>query len=166
MNSFSLHRVFIGLGSNLGDREHNLQSALSYFNCHEHIDLIDCSAFRETAPWGVLDQPRFINAVAMIRTSLSPFDLLADLKQAERILGRLPSDFRWGPRVIDLDILLYGEEILNSSTLTIPHACLTERIFVMEQIVELDAAAEHPLYRRTISSLLMERKKPLVNSVE
>jgi 2-amino-4-hydroxy-6-hydroxymethyldihydropteridine diphosphokinase len=130
------------------------------------MDLIRHSTFQETRPWGVLNQPHFVNAVAIVRTSLSPHDLLKTLKLAELDLGRSPLGLRWGPRVIDLDILLYDEAIVNSETLTIPHTRLTERIFVMEQIVELDAAARHPLLQRTILSLLTESKMSLVNSVE
>jgi 2-amino-4-hydroxy-6-hydroxymethyldihydropteridine diphosphokinase len=166
MDSECLHTVFVGLGSNLGDREQNLQSARSHLCACPDIELVACSAFKETVPWGVVNQPNFINAVAIIRTALPPHDLLATLKHAERALGRTPSDLRWGPRLIDLDILLYDDEVLESATLTIPHPRLTERIFIMEQIVELDKTARHPLLKRTFLSLLKESKMSLVNSVE
>ncbi len=148
------HTVFIGLGSNLGDREQNLKNALSHLAAHPQTALVRSSAFKETAPWGVTKQPNFINAAALIRTSLPPHDLLDTLKRMELILGRTPSDLRWGPRTIDLDILLYGDLVFSSETLTIPHPRLTERSFVMEQLVELDATVVHPSLGRTILSLL------------
>lgn len=108
----------------------------------------------ETEPWGVSEQPRFINAVAEIATALGPNGLLQALKLAEQSLGRSPSAVRWGPREIDLDILLFGDRIVNEPHLIIPHASLLKRRFVIEQIVELDANVVHPVSGRLLRDLL------------
>ncbi len=156
MPPLQIHRVFIGLGSNLGKREENIRRALSWMEDQEGVQLKAVSALRQTQPWGVTDQPSFVNAAAIIETSLSPGALLALLKVGESALGRAPNARRWGPRVIDLDILLFGEQTIQSEDLVIPHPQLTNRSFVMEQIVELDPAALHPPSGRTVLSLLGE----------
>jgi 2-amino-4-hydroxy-6-hydroxymethyldihydropteridine diphosphokinase len=108
----------------------------------------------ETAPWGIENQPRFINAVAEILTNLDPFDLLLLLKSAEKELGRRNNAIKWGPRIIDLDILLYGEMVIETEELTIPHAQLISRPFVIEQILELDTDVIHPKLRVPIRCFL------------
>jgi 2-amino-4-hydroxy-6-hydroxymethyldihydropteridine diphosphokinase len=108
----------------------------------------------ETEPWGLENQPHFINAVAEILTDLDPVELLAHLKSAEKELGRSANRVKWGPRVIDLDILLYGELVIETEDLTIPHAQLVARPFVLKQIIELDADLIHPKFRVPIRSFL------------
>ena len=100
-------RVFLGLGSNLGNREENLRAALNRIGSLEGTTVEQVSGFRETPPWGVEDQPPFLNAVAEIRTSLEPEALLGAVKEIEAELGRTPT-FRWGPRLIDIDLLVFG----------------------------------------------------------
>jgi 2-amino-4-hydroxy-6-hydroxymethyldihydropteridine diphosphokinase len=136
--------VFISLGSNLGDRVRQIERALEWLGAHPAITPERCSALRETEPWGVVDQPRFINAVALISTTLSPRELLDTLKRAEAELGRKLREQRWGPREIDLDILLFGDLVVEEPDLVIPHERLTERSFVVEQILEVDGNAFHP----------------------
>lgn len=138
-------RVFIGLGSNLGDREERIRRALEWLAFHRDMELVSHTAAVETEPWGDADQPRFLNAVAEIRTTLPPHALLAELKRAEQELGRREGGRRWGPREIDLDILLFGEAIVESAELTVPHAHLLDRPFVLVQLVELDPALAHPV---------------------
>ena len=102
-------RVFLGLGSNLGDREAALRAALERVGGFRETEVVRVSAFVESAPWGVEDQPSFLNAAAEIRTSLLPEELLSAVKAIERELGRVPSR-RWGPRRIDIDLLVYDGE--------------------------------------------------------
>ncbi len=151
-------RAFIGLGSNVGDREANIEAALEWISSHEQIELRSRTELIETEPWGLKDQPSFINAVAEVVTNLGPHQLLGELKRAEGELGRIKASQMWGPREIDLDILLYGEMILNTPELKIPHVHLTEREFVVKQLVSLDADVVHPKFRVPIKSFLFKKK--------
>lgn len=129
-------RVFVGLGSNLGDRELNLRQALKRL---EEVGLVRASSFRETDPVGVTDQPKFLNAAAELATDLSPRELLERLLEIERELGRdRATERRWGPRVIDLDLLLFGEEAIDEPGLTVPHPRLADRRFVLQPLCELN----------------------------
>ncbi|MCU0663670.1 MAG: 2-amino-4-hydroxy-6-hydroxymethyldihydropteridine diphosphokinase [Myxococcota bacterium] len=136
-------KVFVGLGSNLGNGDDNISRALAWLADHAKLELVRHTRVIRTAPWGVLDQPEFRNAVAQLHTELSPHALLDVLKRAEGELGRTPGP-RWGPRVIDLDILLYGEVMCRTDTLEIPHPRLTARRFVVEQLLELEPLATLP----------------------
>jgi 2-amino-4-hydroxy-6-hydroxymethyldihydropteridine diphosphokinase len=127
--------AYIGLGSNLGDREANLRAALERL---AELGALRVSSLRETDPVGVTDQPRFVNAVAELETDLGAGALLGRLLEIERELGRDRSrEERWGPRTIDLDLLLYGNEVLAGPGLTVPHPRLAERRFVLEPLHEL-----------------------------
>jgi 2-amino-4-hydroxy-6-hydroxymethyldihydropteridine diphosphokinase len=123
--------AYIGLGSNLGDREAQLLRAA------ELIGAIRLSPVIETEPWGLEDQPRFLNAVAEIETELAPRALLDLLLDVERQLGRERDGRRWGPRTIDVDLLLYGDEAVAEPGLEIPHPRLQERLFVLEPLAAL-----------------------------
>ena len=133
--------AYVGLGSNLGDREGTLRRALELLA--EHVDVAAVSSFRETDPVGMLEQPRFVNAAARVETDRTPRELLDVLLAAERELGRERRE-RWGPRTIDLDLLLYGGESLDEPGLTLPHPRLHERRFVLEPLAELDPALVVP----------------------
>jgi 2-amino-4-hydroxy-6-hydroxymethyldihydropteridine diphosphokinase len=127
---------YIGLGTNLGDRELNLRRALERL---EELGPVRASSFRETDPVGVTDQPKFLNAAAELATELSPKELLERLLEIERELGRdRATERRWGPRVIDLDLLLFGEEAISEPGLTVPHPRLADRRFVLEPLFELN----------------------------
>jgi 2-amino-4-hydroxy-6-hydroxymethyldihydropteridine diphosphokinase len=142
-------RAFIGLGSNLGDRETTLGAALGRLAAQDGIDVVAVSTFRETDPVGNVDQPRFINAAAELRTILGPVQLLERLLEVERGLGRDRSrEGRWGPRTLDLDLLLYGDETIEEPGLTVPHPRLAERAFVLEPLLELDPGLSLPDGRR------------------
>jgi 2-amino-4-hydroxy-6-hydroxymethyldihydropteridine diphosphokinase len=143
-------RVFIGLGSNLGEREENLRAALNRISSLEGTQVVRVSALRETPPWGVEDQPAFLNAVAEIRTALEPEALLDAVKRIEGELGRVPS-FRWGPRLIDLDLLLYGTRRLETPRLTLPHPHILERPFVWEPLAEIAPEVVEELRRAGVS---------------
>jgi 2-amino-4-hydroxy-6-hydroxymethyldihydropteridine diphosphokinase len=135
---------YVGLGSNLGDREEYLRRALELLRAEPDIDVTGVSSVRETDPVGILDQPRFLNAVARVETDLGPRHLLDRLLATERMLGRRRDGPRFGPRTIDLDLLLYGDEEIDEPGLTVPHPRLAERLFVVEPLHELDPALVVP----------------------
>jgi 2-amino-4-hydroxy-6-hydroxymethyldihydropteridine diphosphokinase len=129
---------YIGLGSNLGDREAFLRRALELLRAEPEIDVTAVSSVRETDPVGLVDQPRFLNAVARVETDLAPRELLDRMLAAERELGRRRDGPRFGPRTIDLDLLIYGDEEIDEPGLVVPHPRLAERRFVLEPLHELD----------------------------
>jgi 2-amino-4-hydroxy-6-hydroxymethyldihydropteridine diphosphokinase len=138
--------AYIGLGSNLGAREENLRVALERLRA---LGLLRVSSVRETEPVGVTDQPRFLNAAAELETDLGPRELLARLLEIERELGReRAAETRWGPRPIDLDLLVYGEEAIDEPGLTVPHPRLAERRFALEPLHELAPELRLPDGRR------------------
>jgi len=128
-------KVYLGLGSNLGPRERNLSAARRRLR-EKGFRILRQSRVIETEPWGVTDQPRFLNQVLEGQWSSSARQLLRVAKQVEREGGRKPTK-RWGPRVIDIDILLFGEERITQRDLVIPHPRMTERAFVLESLDEL-----------------------------
>jgi 2-amino-4-hydroxy-6-hydroxymethyldihydropteridine diphosphokinase len=130
--------AYVGLGANLGDRETTIRRAA------ELIGARRLSSLRETEPWGYEDQPMFLNAAAELDTDLPPRALLDRLLAVENSLGRTRAGPRWGPRTIDLDLLLYGSERLDEPGLTVPHPHLHERLFVLEPLAELDRRLEVP----------------------
>jgi 2-amino-4-hydroxy-6-hydroxymethyldihydropteridine diphosphokinase len=131
-------RAYIGLGANVGDREANLRRAVELLAAEPGVELVGVSSFRETDPVGYLDQPRFLNGACTVDTDLRPRELLERLLGIERSLGRDRGEGpRWGPRPIDLDLLLYGAETVDEPGLTVPHPRLTERSFALEPLLEL-----------------------------
>ena len=137
-------RAYVGLGSNLGDREGALRAALAALDATEGIEVVAVSTFRETDPVDYLDQPRFLNAAAALDTTLAPRELLDALLEVERSLGRTREGPRFGPRTIDLDLLLYGDESFDEPGLTVPHPRLHVRAFALEPLAELDPALVVP----------------------
>ena len=130
-------RAYVGLGANLGTREDTIRHAVDLLGAHPGVDLVAVSTLRETEPWGPVEQPPFLNGAAAIETSLEPRPLLGVLLDVERRLGRV-RDERWGPRTIDLDLLLYGDAVVDEPGLTVPHPRLCERAFALEPLLELD----------------------------
>jgi 2-amino-4-hydroxy-6-hydroxymethyldihydropteridine diphosphokinase len=130
-------RAYIGLGANLGNRRGTLQQAVSLLAAVDGVDVLAVSELRETDPVGVVDQPRFLNGAAALETTLSARELLDTLLAIERSLGRERVE-RWGPRTVDLDLLLYGTEIVDDPGLRVPHPRLHERRFALEPLAELD----------------------------
>ena len=143
-------RVFLGLGSNLGDRKANLEKALQLLGERLHIERV--SSLYETEPVGYAAQPPFLNAVCCAQTDLGPLQLLSLIKGIEASLGRVPS-FPNAPRTIDIDIIFYGDLVMETLELTIPHPRLAERAFVLIPLFELDAALVHPASGERISDL-------------
>ena len=137
-------RAYVGLGSNLGDREATLRQAVAALREVPGVRIVAVSAFRETDPVGFLDQPRFLNGAAAIETELSPQELLAALLEVERGLGRIRGGERYGPRTVDLDLLVYGGVSLAEPGLEIPHPRLHERRFALEPLAELAPGLEIP----------------------
>ena len=123
--------AYVGLGANLGDREQTILEAAHRIGAQRISTLI------ETEPWGVTDQPHFLNAVAEVPTTASPGIFLLQLLKVERDLGRIRDGNRWGPRLIDLDLLLYVNEIIDDEDLHVPHPHLHERTFVLQPLAEL-----------------------------
>jgi 2-amino-4-hydroxy-6-hydroxymethyldihydropteridine diphosphokinase len=144
-------RAYVGLGANLGDREGTIRRALELLR--ERVRVVAVSSIHETEPWGFPDQPPFLNAAAAVETDLAPQQLLGALLDIERELGRTREGPRFGPRTIDLDLLLYGEETIDEPGLTVPHARLHERRFALEPLVELDPGLTVP-GRGPLASLL------------
>jgi 2-amino-4-hydroxy-6-hydroxymethyldihydropteridine diphosphokinase len=133
-----VERAYIGIGANLGDREATIARALELLVQRPGVELVAVARLRETEPWGYADQPAFLNGAASVDTSLSAEDLLAVLLDVERELGRTRTGPRYGPRTIDLDLLLYGEQVVDEPGLAVPHPRLHERAFALEPLLDLD----------------------------
>jgi 2-amino-4-hydroxy-6-hydroxymethyldihydropteridine diphosphokinase len=131
-------RAYVGLGSNVGDREQMLWGAIHMLAFNPEVDVAAVSSIRETDPVGLLDQPPFLNAAVALDTELDPRALLDLLLSVERELGRTREGPRFGPRTIDLDLLLYGDEVVDEPGLTVPHPRVHERRFALEPLAELD----------------------------
>jgi 2-amino-4-hydroxy-6-hydroxymethyldihydropteridine diphosphokinase len=136
--------IFLGLGTNKRGRENSLFRALERIHSHPDMQLLKISSLYKSAPWGMEDQPWFLNAVCQIETNLSPCDLLRELKQMEKDLGRIIPEVRWGPRKIDIDIILFHDSIIDTPDLRVPHKHLTERLFVLIPLLELVPEGLHP----------------------
>jgi 2-amino-4-hydroxy-6-hydroxymethyldihydropteridine diphosphokinase len=130
-------RAYVGLGANLGPREVTILRAVDLLAAEEGVKVLELSELRETDPVGVVDQPPFLNGAVALETSLSPRELLDALLRVERELGRVRNE-RWGPRTIDLDLLVYGEEVVDEPGLRVPHPRLHERRFALEPLADLE----------------------------
>ena len=138
-------KAFVGIGSNLGEPERQIAAALEQLEAEDGIELMAVSSLRETEPVGYLDQPSFLNGAAQLETALPPRELLERLLEIESRLGRVRGEGpRFGPRTIDLDLLLYGDETIDEPGLTVPHPRLAERRFALEPLAELAPGLEIP----------------------
>ena len=145
--------AFIGLGSNLGERETLIRLALDDLERVPSTRLERVSSLYDTEPVGEVDQPSFLNAVAQVDTELTPGQLLWNLQLIERRLGRTPGR-RWGPRTMDLDLLLFGDQVIDQPDLKVPHPEMTRRGFVLVPLLEIDPLGVHPQTGELFSVLL------------
>lgn len=151
--------LYLLTGSNLGNREDFLRQAR--FAIEKQVGaILQASGLYQTAPWGIRDQPDFLNQALLVRTALSPFAVLNAVKQIEKQMGRMEV-LRWGERIIDIDILFYGDLILESPTLTIPHPRLHERNFALAPLAEIAPDFTHPVLKKTVTVLLEESEDEL-----
>jgi 2-amino-4-hydroxy-6-hydroxymethyldihydropteridine diphosphokinase len=154
------HVVYIGTGTNLGDRLVNLRAAVELLP--PLVTVKRTSGIYETAPWGVVDQPNFLNQVLEVETDLDPQPLLAFLKRLEQEIGRKPS-YRYGPRLIDMDILFFDHLVLTADDLVIPHPQMADRAFVLIPLAELSPNLLHPVLKLTVTEMLDAVKGQQVN---
>lgn len=151
--------VLVALGSNLGNRAANLRAAVDAVGALPGTRIVRVSNGYETEPWGVEEQPIFLNAAAAIETTMTPRELLQALKVIERRLGRAPGGVKWGPRVIDIDIVLWGDVRIDTPELVVPHPEFRRRAFVLAPLAEISADAVDPVTGLSIAELL---KRPEV----
>ena len=154
-----MKQAFLLLGTNLGDRNKNLLSAMQYI-AGDEIEVEQTSSIYETAAWGKTDQQNFLNQVIEISTNLSSTALLERILAIEKQIGRIRKEM-WGERIIDIDILYYANEVIKSQRLVIPHPYLHERRFTLEPLHEIAPNFVHPVFNKTTSSLLNECKDRL-----
>lgn len=145
--------VYIALGSNVGCKRDNMAQAVQLIADLPATQVVKSSSLYETAPWGKTDQDEFLNQVIEIETTLQPGELLQELQNIEIKMGRQRKE-KWGPRLIDLDILLYGNEVIDDPQLTIPHPYLRERLFVLVPLAEIGAELQFPDDGATIKEVL------------
>ena len=147
-------RAYVGVGANLGEREATILAAIDLLAVQPGVDVVGVSALRETEPWGPVEQPPYLNGAVALETDLDPRDLLDVLLDVERRFGRNRAmEVRWGPRTLDLDLLLHGDLVRDEPGLALPHPRLHERRFVLEPLADLDPALVVP-GRGTVAELL------------
>lgn len=141
--------AYISLGTNMGDRYKNLVNAIHYLKVEKEIHLVKCSSIYDTVPVGYTEQDDFLNMVISVRTTLTPNELLEICLRIEKDLGR-KREFKWGPRIIDLDILLYNQENIEAENLIVPHPRMQERAFVLAPLIEIDSSIMIPNQDKSI----------------
>lgn len=153
-----MHNVYIALGSNLGNRAANIERAVELLEAHDRVKVVVRSSVYEmdALTRDLRPQPAYVNGVVAIATTLAPFDLLNLTQSIEIELGRPADHGDWQPRVIDLDILLYGDLVMSTPLLTIPHPEMTKRIFVLKPLCDIAADAMHPVFKKSFTTLLNE----------
>ena len=161
----NLHTAIISIGSNLGNKLDNCRRAIDALSALEHTTVVACSRFYKTAPVDYLEQDWFVNAAAKAATRLDAHALLEALKGIQQRAGRHGDSIRFGPRIIDLDIIFYDETVLDTPDLLIPHPRLHKRRFVLQPICDIDPAIVHPILKKNVRALL-ERLDDDAQSVE
>ncbi len=153
------HIVYLSIGSNKGDKKKNIENAMVLLKDHDNIDVVDVSSFYQTQPQNFTDQDWFVNAAIKILTQLSAQNLMIELKKIESGLDKNGKAFRFGPRVIDLDIIYYDDKVLTTEHLEIPHPRMHERCFVLIPMCDIGAHVIHPLLKKRSDELLKEIEK-------
>ena len=153
-----MNKAYLLLGTNEGNREQWLKQAVERLNKLGSVEQI--SSIYETAAWGIEDQPDFLNMVVLLATELSPFILLQEIQTIEATLGRQRS-LKWGQRTLDIDILFFNDEVIETDKLHVPHPHLQERRFTLEPLNELASTLVHPVFKKTIAELLKDCKDSL-----
>ena len=148
------HQVFVSVGSNLGDKIENCQKGIKGLLADGRSILVGSSSFYRTSPVDYKDQDWFVNRVVKIETALNPFDLLDKIQGIEKAMGRKTGTVRFGPRVLDLDIIFYDDQVVQTDTLEIPHPRMHKRRFVLKPICDIEPSMMHPLLGRDMQSLL------------
>ncbi|MDD3049844.1 MAG: 2-amino-4-hydroxy-6-hydroxymethyldihydropteridine diphosphokinase [Candidatus Cloacimonetes bacterium] len=144
--------VFLGLGSNIGDKKKNLDRAVSLLGQDPKIEVLKKSSYIDTKPYGKLDQPDFLNCVIEIKTTYTPHDLLSRCLSIEKIVGRTQGE-KWGPRIIDVDILFYNNKIVNTLNLILPHPEVHKREFALRSLKEIAPNFKHPILKTRMLDL-------------
>ncbi len=160
MDHHQSERIYLSLGTNLGNRELNLDAVLK--DLPPEVFILERSPIYQTAPWGYLDQPDFLNQVLLVETTLSPQGLLEHIKGIEENIGRKPS-FRYGPRKVDIDILFYGDRIIQDEVLEIPHPRIKDRAFVLVPLADIDPGLVYPGTDLSVTDLLLDVDQTGVN---
>ena len=151
------HHAYIGFGSNLGDRLENCRNAIGALAALPPCSLLKTSSFYETSPVGLVDQPAFINGVVLLETDEDAHWLLSQMLEIEKTFGRI-RDLKWGPRSIDLDLLFFDDQIINTPELSVPHPSLHERRFVLEPLNEVAPDFRHPSLGKSVADLRNDLK--------
>jgi len=146
--------VYLSLGANIEDREQYIKDAISSLKAFEKIE---CSSFYETTPWGNLRQKNFLNTVCVVKTDKKPTEILSIIKSIEKGLGRKRIT-KWGPRTIDIDILFYGDMVIHTADLIIPHPHISERRFVLVPLSKIAPDFIHPVLKKTVEQMLKKCK--------
>lgn len=152
------HKVYLSLGSNMGDKRENLLEAIKKVGELENTEVVKSSTILETEPFGYIEQDNFLNACLEVKTLLTPQEFLSSILKIELDMGRV-REIKWGPRVIDIDILFYDDKIIQEDNLAVPHPWICEREFVLEPLSEIAPNYVHPLERKTIMMLARKLKE-------
>lgn len=150
------HTAFLSVGSNLGDPLRNCQQGIATLCADSRVELLAQSQFYRTQPVDFLEQDWFVNAALQLRTVLAPLDLLALIQSIQRLMGRKSDAVRFGPRILDLDIIFYDDLVLDTPHLVVPHPRMHKRRFVLQPICDIDPGVVHPLLGRTMQELLQQ----------
>ncbi len=154
-----MNTAYLSIGSNLGDKKKNLDDAIALLKKHDSIDLLDVSRFYKTEPQNFKDQEWFVNAAVKIETDLEPENLLLSIKSIEKDLDKDGKPYRFGPRIIDLDIIYYSNLILKTDVLEIPHPRMHERCFVLIPMCDIGDSEIHPIFKIRSDELLKKKEK-------
>lgn len=150
--------VLLSLGSNTGDSRVHLETAIVHLAGLPRTKVLGTSSIHTTAPWGKTDQPDFLNISVLLATDLTVVELMENILSIEELMGRKRTE-KWGPRLIDIDIILFGSEIVNSSVVVVPHPLMADRTFVLGPSVEIAGAMMHPVLGKSIAELFNDCKQ-------